>query len=114
MSIEQFVKNANRYKKKRSRINEKKDIEEKFVAYASNKKCKALKLILLNLKGFPDRTVLCPQGRVFFIEFKTPGKKAQGIQSKWHTVLKSFGFKVYVCDNLTEAKTILCNFLDSA
>lgn len=63
----------------------------------------ALKLVLFVGRGFPDRTVLT-QGRIFFIEFKRPGKGLEPKQREWRKILIQLGFKVYVCTSFEKAK----------
>lgn len=111
MSVEQFLNNANKLTKKKAAIDEKVDIEKPFVKYAKTLRCIAVKLILLNLRGWPDRTVICPGGRILFIEFKRPGKQQSPAQTKWMKTLKDMGFEYYVCDKPGEAEKILDDFL---
>ena len=110
MDINKFISKASKTIAKKSEIAEI-DIEGRYVRYAKRNGCKALKLIFLNRKGFPDRTTLCPRGRVFFIEFKKKGKKSSPIQRTVRTMLESFGFKYYVCDKIGQAENILDEFL---
>lgn len=110
MSIEQFLKNATKTKSKKSQITET-DIEQDFVKFAKSNNCIAYKLILLNRKGFPDRTVLCPGGRILFIEFKRKNKTQSAIQVKIMNTLKGLGFEYYVCDQKGQAENILEDFL---
>ena len=110
MAINDFINNGNKRKSKSEEISEA-DIENDFCKYAKKKSCFALKLIYLNKKGFPDRTVLCPGGRVFFIEFKRKGKKQSQAQKITEDILKSFGFKYYVCDKKGQAEALLNLFL---
>lgn len=49
--------------------------------------------------------------RVFFIEFKRPGKPTTGPQNIVRKMLESFGFEYYVCDQPGQAEKILENFL---
>ena len=84
------------------------DIENAFVDFAKTRGCLALKLVLLNLRGFPDRTVLCPGGRVIFFEFKKPGGKLSKNQEKWISTLSKLGFECHVSDDTRDA----CNRLD--
>lgn len=109
---EEFLKNAKRTISKNNEISET-NVEDDFCKYAKIKNCLAIKLVLLNLKGFPDRTVLCPGGRVFFIEFKKPKKKKtlSSLQDKWKKTLEDFGFIYYTCNNLQDAKNKLDAFL---
>lgn len=110
MDIDKFLNNAAKRKIKEFEITET-DIEETFCDYAIKNKCKALKLIYLNKKGFPDRTVICPGGRVLFIEFKRLGKKQSPAQKIVQKMLESFGFEYYVCDEVGQAESILDKFL---
>tara|TARA_R110000822_G_scaffold84867_3_gene199016 strand:+ start:1198 stop:1548 length:351 start_codon:yes stop_codon:yes gene_type:complete len=110
MAINDFINNATKRKSKSEEISEA-DIEKEFCNYAKNKSCFALKLIYLNKKGFPDRTVLCGGGHIFFIEFKRKGKKQSPAQKITEQILKSFGFKYYVCDKKGQAESLLNLFL---
>ena len=110
MSQDDFIARATQTVSKRLEIAET-DIEKHYVKHAKNKGCKALKLILLNKKGFPDRTTLCPGSRIFFIEFKKKGKKPSPAQVLIRRLLKSFGFKYYVCDEIGQAEKHLDRFL---
>lgn len=111
MSTEEFLSRASKTKAKSKELREFEDIEKPFCTFAERKGCKALKLIFLRKKGFPDRTVVCPGARVFFIEFKRPGKPTTGPQNIVRKMLESFGFEYYVCDQPDQAEKILENFL---
>lgn len=110
MSIQEFLSKASKTKKKREQIAET-DIESDFVKYAKKRKCQAFKLILLNLRGFPDRTILCPEGRIFFIEFKRKNKTQTPNQIKYQRILEGLGFEYYICDEKGQAENILDDFL---
>lgn len=110
--IEEFLKRATKTKKKKLAIDEKDDIETPFVRYAKSKGCIAYKLIILNRRGFPDRTVLIPGGFVFFIEFKRKNKPLQPTQIKIQELLVKLGFKYYICDEPGEAEKILDQIMD--
>lgn len=112
---EQFLKAAQR-KKKREAVKVEKDAEERFVNLAKKFGCRAYKLVLLGLRGFPDRTVLCPGGRVFFIEFKRKNRKfkEESIQGKYQKILTKLGFQYYVCYTFEEAENCLKEFLESS
>jgi len=111
MAVNDFIKNAEKRLAKKAEIKEE-DIEDAFVKYAKNNKCKALKLIFLSKKGFPDRSVLCPGGRIFFIEFKRKNKKPTKLQEKVRdTIIKPLGFKYFVCDKIGQAEKHLEQFL---
>ena len=111
MDYEDFIKRATKTISKKAEIAEI-DIEKAFCKDAKNKRCKALKLIYLNKKGFPDRAVLCPEGRIFFIEFKRKGKPLNPPQVTAKKLLESFGFTYHVCDVMGQAETYLDDFLN--
>lgn len=106
MSVESFLQSAKKTLVKANEVSES-DIENDFVTYAKNNHCKAYKLILLNLKGWPDRTVVCPGGIVFFIEFKRKNKKPSPPQLKIKAALISMGFVYKVFDKKGEAESFL-------
>lgn len=111
MSTTDFLSNASKRKSKNSEISET-DIELAFIKFAKNNGCQALKLIFLNKKGFPDRTVICPGGRVLFIEFKKKGKKQSPPQILVMNILVKFGFAYHVCDEKGQAESRLQTFLN--
>lgn len=110
MSIEDFIGKATKRKKKDSEVKET-DIEDHFCKFAKSNKCNALKLIMLRKKGFPDRTILCPKGRIFFIEFKKKGESQSAPQKAIQKILVGLGFEYHVCDQIGQAENILENFL---
>lgn len=109
MSLE-FIKKAKAREKKCLEVEEI-DIEKDFVDYAKKKGCRAEKIGYLYKRGFLDRSVFCPGGRVFFIEFKRKHKTLTTGQSKVKKMLESLGFECYVCDEKGQAEKILDNFL---
>lgn len=67
----------------------------------------ALKLVLLGLRGFPDRTVLLPGGRISFIEFKREqGGVVAMQQHRWKKMLIGLGFLVHVISTDKEFEDI--------
>lgn len=106
MSTDQFIKNAEKTIAKNKEIPEA-NIEKEFVDYAKANYCLAEKLVLLVGRGWPDRTVLCPGGILFFIEFKKKDKPLTKKQIAIRKILKRFGFKYYVCDQIGQAEAIL-------
>jgi len=60
---------------------------------------KAYKFVSPGMSGVPDRIVLLPGGRLFFVETKAPGKKLEPLQAKRKKELEQFGFKVFKIDS---------------
>lgn len=61
--------------------------------------------LLSSITGLPDRLVLMPGGRIWFVELKSPGKKLRLLQVVWRNRLEKLGFKYYVIDS---KKSYLC------
>lgn len=59
----------------------------------------ALKFVSPGMAGIPDRLVLLPKGRIYFVELKAPGKNLRPLQVKRKKQLEALGFKVYVIDS---------------
>ena len=49
--------------------------------------------------GVPDRIVMFPGGRIFFIELKAPGKKPTPLQEAKFKKMAALGFPVLVIDS---------------
>ena len=67
----------------------------------------ALKFHCLSFTGFPDRIILMPKARIYFVELKSEGKKPTKIQLVCHEMLRGLGFQVLVIDT----KILLADFL---
>ena len=51
------------------------------------------------VKGAPDRIVMFPYGRIFFVELKRPGGKLSPAQLLWHSRALAMGHVVHVLDS---------------
>jgi hypothetical protein len=49
--------------------------------------------------GVPDRLVIFPGNRIYFVELKSPGKKPRPLQVKQMRDLANFGCRVFLIDN---------------
>lgn len=59
----------------------------------------ALKFTSPGMRGVPDRLILLPGEKIYFIEMKAPGKKPRPLQIKRAKQLKALGFSVYCLDS---------------
>ena len=59
-------------------------------------------------RGFPDRTIILPQGFIAFGELKRAGtsSKKYHMQEVWVNTLKKFGFPAGFCETLDEVKDL--------
>ena len=62
----------------------------------------ALKFVSPGQNGVPDRVILVPKGRIYFVETKAPGKKLRRLQEHVCGLITQLGFKVLRID--TKAK----------
>jgi hypothetical protein len=82
------------------------DIEGEVTSWAEGLGALHLKLNVRGRKGWPDHIYLF-HGKVVLMEFKLPGEGPEPIQTYVHTRLQMIGFKVWVMDNVKQAKTVL-------
>ena len=61
---------------------------------------KAVKLTSQLHRGLPDRLILLPEGKAFFVEVKSTGRKPTKLQQAVHRDLCAMGFQVFVVDCL--------------
>lgn len=67
-------------------------------------RCKALDILSLKLnvrykRGWPDRVVICKNGKVVWVELKRPGGKLSALQEQTHHQLRQHHHEVYVIDS---------------
>ena len=56
------------------------------------------KFVSPGMDGMPDRLVLLPDGKIAFVEVKSPGQKPRPLQIRRHEQLRKLGFPVFVLD----------------
>lgn len=67
----------------------------------------AYKMSPFHFKGIPDRLILLPDGKIFFVEVKSPGKELRKSQFLVKDKLEKLGFKVYKLDAKEQIAEIL-------
>jgi len=71
-------------------------LENRLTAAVKKAKGRSIKLPARIYRGIPDRLILLPGGRVFFIELKREGaqttKRVARLQSVWKEYLQNNGF----------------------
>ncbi len=73
-------------------------IEAKFVKAAKRARCLVRKLQWGCRNGAPDRLIIFPDGRLYFVELKSPGRKPDPHQLREHARLMGYGQRVYTLD----------------
>lgn len=61
----------------------------------------------LDRNGAPDRFLMLPGGRSWFVETKAPGKDAEDHQAREHARLWKMGQKVLVLDSIEAVDTFV-------
>ena len=59
----------------------------------------AYKLVSPGNLGVPDRLVLLPNGKIYFVELKAPGGKLRPTQVAQHRRISNLGFMVLTLDS---------------
>lgn len=77
-------------------------VEERLVKEVKARRGWAIKFIPV-VRGLPDRIVLLPGGRIFFVELKRPkGGVVSGAQRVVHSKLRRLGFQVDIVSSIDE------------
>ena len=90
-----------------------KDVEKAVCDYARKAGFLVYKFTSPNRMSVPDRIFINPDGLVFFIEFKAPGKKPTDKQLREMHRLGQQGCHVYVCDDIEQGKKLVNFIADS-
>lgn len=77
-----------------------KQIEAKVCDHAKSQGMLVYKFTSPARAAVPDRLFVCPDGRIFFIEFKRPGQKPTVPQEREHQRLRNHNVKVFVVDDV--------------
>ena len=67
-----------------------------------------IKLNPIGLRGLPDRMLLLPGGRIYFIELKISSGKLSRLQEYVHSRLRALGFLVYVLWSREQVDAFIC------
>ena len=79
-------------------IENERDIEKYFCKRVKMSGGWAIKFVSPGIAGVPDRIVLYPEGKIYFVELKRPGQKMRVLQKKIAKMLSAFGFNVFLID----------------
>lgn len=111
MPNDDFLKAAKRREKAQSKELEL-DVENFCVDYAKKYGVFCVKLVFLNRRGWPDRTLIANGGRICFVEFKRPKEKLRPTQAVIQKMLVGLGFTYHVCYDREQFKHLLTEFLE--
>mgnify|MGYP006916080632 CR=1 FL=1 len=74
-------------------------IERYFCREIKNAGGLAMKFVSPGLSGVPDRIVILPMSKIYFVELKQKGKKPRKLQRKVFNRFLKLGFKTYILDS---------------
>lgn len=83
------------------------NVEKYLIRYVKDKGGLCLKFISASMRGLPDRIVILPQGKIFFVELKAKGKKPRPEQIRVHKLFSSLGAKVYTADSKEKVRSVV-------
>lgn len=83
------------------------NVEKYLIRYVKDKGGICLKFISASMRGLPDRIVILPQGKIFFVELKAKGKKPRPEQKRVHKLFSSLGVKVYTADSKEMVRSVV-------
>lgn len=82
-------------------------IEAAVCKYAQSKGFLTYKFTSPARSAVPDRLMIAPDGRVWFIEFKRKGQKPTAAQEREHMRLTQQNVTVFVVDSVPEGKATI-------
>ena len=85
-----------------------KEIERKLKTLVEGKlRGLCLKWVCPGWSGVPDRILLLPGGRIYFVELKRPkGSRTSALQTWWKRKLTDLGFTVWYIYELEQLQTV--------
>ena len=87
-----------------------KDIEKYLVRSVRHLGGLCLKWVCPGWSGVPDRIILMPGGRIWFVELKRPaGGKVSKLQKWWETTLQDLGFRHEYVYNHADARRLVAD-----
>ena len=84
-----------------------KDIEEYLRLGVKKQGGIAFKFTSPGNSGVPDRLIVMPENRIYFVELKSPGGKTSPLQNRQISRLKDLGCRVLVVDSKESAERFL-------
>ena len=81
-------------------------IERRLTKWVEDQGGRCLKLGI-GIKGFPDRAVILPGGRILFIEMKRKGGRVAPLQRYWQKTLRELRFVSEIAFSFDEAVEII-------
>ena len=68
---------------------------------------RAFKWVSPGFNGVPDRIILAPMGRIWFVETKAPGKKLRKLQEWVRGLITELGFEVLRVDTIEKVEAFI-------
>lgn len=88
-----------------------KNLQQKIIKFCKAHGILCVKVDSTSSRGWPDLTVLLPNGVVLFVELKTETGKLSKLQEHTHKQIAQNKGKVYVIRNLKTFKELVASFV---
>ena len=82
-------------------------IEDHLVRRANEIGGEVRKVKWIGRRGAPDRVVMLPGGRLYWVELKRPDQKAEPHQAREHERMRSMGQRVLIIDSFEAIEALL-------
>jgi len=86
------------------------ELQKKVINFCNNNAILAVKVDSTSARGWPDLTVILPNGTVLFVELKTPTGVLSKLQQHIHSKIKKQQGNVYVIRSLESFQTLVTEF----
>jgi len=87
-----------------------KELQKKVINFCVKNDILAVKVDSTSARGWPDLTVILPNGVVLFIELKTPAGVVSKLQQHMHRKIQKQKGNVYVIRSLKDFQTLISQF----
>lgn len=83
------------------------EVEKKLCKRVKEIGGRAFKFVSPGQNGVPDRIILVPMGRIYFVETKAPGKKMRRLQEWVANGIRNLGFEVLRIDTVEKVEEFI-------
>lgn len=87
-------------------------LEARAKRYATQQDVLFYKMVSPGRRGFPDRLLIGPDGKIAFVEFKASNGRTSDLQDRELTLLAKRKVRAFTCCNFAEAKSVIDGLLE--
>lgn len=87
-------------------------LQKNILALCADNAILAVKVDSTSSRGWPDLTIILPNGRVLFVELKTELGVISALQARMHKKIKQNKGSCYVIREITEFERLISRFIN--